>query len=265
MATDTYQAAVLTQLGAPLQLETRTIPQPAQGSAVVRVLATPVLPYMKQVLDGTRGYPLALPIVPSSSCIARVHAVAADAVRLRPGQLVLCDLTIRARDQPATTVLQGLSAVASAELMAQWAHGSFAEYAVFPLENVFPLNEDRLLRRMGYNVEDLCLISACNVAFGGLSALDLKPGEKVVVCPATGRFGGAAVATALAMGARVWAASRNAEKLKAVALPYADTGRIETIVLSGDLKKDKKALLEAAGGEGFDCYVDFSMLAPPLV
>ncbi|KAK4032847.1 isopropanol dehydrogenase [Parachaetomium inaequale] len=258
MATDTYQAAVLTELGAPLQLETRTIPQPAQGSAVVKVLAAPVLPYMKQVLDGTRGYPLTLPIVPSSSCIARVHAVAGDAVRLRPGQLVLCDLTIRARDQPATTILQGLNAFSAPALMAQWADGSFAEYAVFPLENVFALDEDRLLRRLGYSVEDLCLISACNVAFGGLAALDVKPGEKVVVCPATGRFGGAAVATALAMGARVWAAGRNAETLRALALPYADTGRIETVVLGGDLEQDKKTLLETAGGEGFDCYVDFS-------
>ncbi|KAH6842234.1 isopropanol dehydrogenase [Chaetomium sp. MPI-CAGE-AT-0009] len=258
MAPNTYQAAVLTELGAPLRLETRAIPEPVQGSVVVKVFAAYVLPYLKEVLDGTRGYPLTLPLVPSSNCIARVHAVGGDAARLRPGQLVLCDMTIRARDQPVTAVLQGLNALSAPGLMSQWADGSFAEYAVFPLENVFALDEDRLLRQMGYTVQDLCLIPVCNVGFGGLAALDIRPGERVVVCPATGRFGGAAVATALAMGARVFAVSRNAEKLKRLAAPYVDTGRIETVVLSGDLERDKASLLGAVDGLGFDCYVDFS-------
>jgi hypothetical protein len=37
----------------------------------------------------------------------------------------------------------------------EWRDGSYAEYAKFPLENVFPLDEEVLLRKLGYGVEDL--------------------------------------------------------------------------------------------------------------
>ncbi|KAH6997266.1 isopropanol dehydrogenase [Ilyonectria destructans] len=255
---ETHQAVVALTFNTPLQVETRPIPKAVQGSVVVKVLATYVLPYLKSVFEGKLPYTIAFPIVPCASCIARVHEVSPDATALSPGQLVLCDMTIRARDQPANVVLQGLHGGSTPSLMAQWADGSFAEYAVFPLENVFTLNEGLLFGEMGYDVEDLCMIPICNVPFGGLATLDVKPGEVVIVCPATGKFGGAAVATALAMGARVIAAGRNAKTLEALAGLYKTTGRIKTAVLSGDAEKDTKVLTEMAGNVGADCYVDFS-------
>lgn len=256
---ETHQAVVALTFNTPLQVETRPTPKAVQGSVVVKVLATYVLPYLKSVFEGKLPYNITFPIVPCASCIARVHEVGPDATALSPGQLVLCDMTIRARDQPANVVLQGLHGGSTPSLMAQWADGSFAEYAVFPLENVFTLNEGLLFGEMGYDVEDLCMIPICNVPFGGLATLDVKPGEMVIVCPATGKFGGAAVATALAMGARVIAAGRNAKTLEALAGPYQTTGRIKTAVLSGDAEKDTKVLTEMAGNVGADCYVDFSM------
>lgn len=257
----THRAAVLKSLSSPLEIETKPIPTAVQGSVVVKVLATYVLPYLKSVLEGKIPYTISLPIVPSASCIARVHEAGPDATILSPGQLVLCDMTIRARDQPANIVLQGLHGGETPDLMAQWAQGSFAEYAVFPTENVFPLDEGMLLGEMGYTIEDLCLVPICNVPFGGIATLNIVPGETVIVCPATGRFGGAAVITALAMGAKVIAAGRNAESLDALAEPSKATGRIKTVVLSGDAEEDTKTLVKVAGGVGADCYVDFSKLA----
>jgi len=41
-------------------------------------------------------------------------------------------------------------------MQGEWRNGSFAEFAKFPLENVFLLDEEVLCGRMGYSVEDLC-------------------------------------------------------------------------------------------------------------
>lgn len=38
----------------------------------------------------------------------------------------------------------------------EWRDGTYAEYAKFPTENVFPLNEEILLGKLGYSIEDLC-------------------------------------------------------------------------------------------------------------
>jgi threonine dehydrogenase-like Zn-dependent dehydrogenase len=254
----TYKALVLNSTREPLKLTTKPIPPTEPGAVTVKVLASYILPYLKSVFDGTIPYTLALPLVPSSGCIARVHAAGEDATVVAKGQLVLCDFTIRARDDPANTVLLGLHGGAAPKLMAHWASGSFAEYAVFPLENVFPLDEGRLLGDLGYSVEDLCLIPVLNVPFGGLAAIDVKQGETVIVAPATGKFGGAAALAALSFGARVVAAGRNLEALESFAEPFKATGRIKCVQLSGDAEADTKSLVAAAGGTGADCYIDFS-------
>ena len=50
----------------------------------------------------------------------------------------------------------GLHGGAAKGLMdGEWRDGSFAEYARFPLENVFALDEGRLFGELKYTVEDL--------------------------------------------------------------------------------------------------------------
>jgi NADPH:quinone reductase-like Zn-dependent oxidoreductase len=258
----TYRAAVLSDLTKPLELAEQPIPTAVQGSVVVKVLATYILPYLKAVIEGKIPYTISLPIVPCASAIARVHSVGKDATVLQSGQLVLCDMTIRARDEPTNVVLQGLHGGSTPGLMAQWANGSFAEYAVFPMESVFSLNEPRLCGELGYSVEDLCLVPICNVPFGGLATIDVQPGETVLIAPATGKFGGAAVLTALAMGARVIAAGRTAAKLNSLADSFKSIGRLQTVALTGDSEQDANAIRDLAGPAGVDCYVDFSKLMP---
>lgn len=83
---------------------------------------------------------------------------------------------------------------------------------------------------------------------GGLVDINLKPGETIIIAPATGAFGGAAVEIALAMGARVIAAARNAERLKRLA---AMNERILTVQLTGDVQTDAKALKQYGPVDAF--------------
>ena len=98
-------------------------------------------------------------MIPGANCIGRIHDVGPDATILKPGQLVLCDITVKARDDPDVSILMGLHGGAAPKLMeGEWRDGSFAEYAKFPLENVFLLDEEVMFGKLGYEVEDLCAI-----------------------------------------------------------------------------------------------------------
>ncbi len=67
----------------------------------------------------------------------------------------------------------------------------------------------------------------------------VKPGETVIIAPATGSFGTAAVKVALAMGARVIAMGRNQEILDTLS---ADNARVESVQIAGDVEADIKSL-----------------------
>lgn len=260
---DQHKALVLHARNEPLSLETVPRPTAKAGEAVVRVLRVGIVPYMAEVLDGTRPYPLCLPMTPGNTAIGRIYDIGPDAVELTPGQLVFCDITIRARDNPDVSILHGVHAgtsSASKKLMdGEWRNATFAQYAKFPLENLHPLNEDLLLSQMGYTLSDLATIPFFLVPFGGLSEIDIRPGEVVIVAPATGRYGGAAVATALAMGAVVVAAGRNQKALDTLTTIHAATGRFRTVVFSGDASTDIDALRAATGKpDGADACIDFS-------
>jgi D-arabinose 1-dehydrogenase-like Zn-dependent alcohol dehydrogenase len=92
------------------------------------------------------------------------------------------------------------------------------------------------------------------VPYGGLADIGLKPGETVIIAPATGSFGRAAVRVALAMGAIVIAIGRNTEKLDRLA---ASLERVETVQISGDVKADLKAI------QAFGSIEAFFDISPP--
>jgi D-arabinose 1-dehydrogenase-like Zn-dependent alcohol dehydrogenase len=160
----THRALRLKSKGQPLILDEVSIPTSGPGSVVVKILGTFVLSYLSSVLDGSLPYPMTLPLTPGGSSIARVHSVGPDAVSLVAGQLVYCDTTVRARDDPDLAILMGLHGGAAMKLMeGEWRHGTFAEYAKFPLENVFALDERLLCGELGYTVDDLCNISSKSI------------------------------------------------------------------------------------------------------
>ncbi|MFI9383275.1 zinc-binding alcohol dehydrogenase family protein [Kutzneria sp. NPDC052558] len=252
------KAAVLTKFGAPLSV--REVPDPVLGTGevLVDVVAAPVLPYTGEALAGDRGFQLDLPVTIGIGAVGRVRAVGPDATRLAVGDWVLCDPTLRSRDHALTPdiMLQGWSARGEGGLRLQrpYGDGSFAEQLLVPTENAIPLgpiDPANAGRWVAATVVSL-------VPYGGFLAGELRPGETVVISGATGNFGSAAVAVALAMGAaRVVAPGRDEKMLAELEKRFGS--RVRTVVLTGDEDTDREAM--AAAGP-VDLVLD---LLPPSV
>lgn len=257
----THQAVYLPAKGESTALVTRETPRAGPGSAVVRVLSAYVISYAAEIYGLKRPHRLPTPFVPGSGAICRVEEVGPDATSVFPGQLVLFDMMIRARDNPHEFYLSGaLAGITEASL--KFAHGEFrdstyAEYARIPLENCLPLDENRLIRDLGYTIEDLTHLIPPMVPYGGFRDIGLRAGETVVVAPATGKYGGSAVHIALALGARVIAMGRKEKSLEKLA--KLGGGRVSTVRITGDADADAAAIQEKAGGL-VDVWMD---LSPP--
>jgi len=240
------KAAVLKAFGTPLVIEDLPDPVLGTGEVIVDVVAAGVLPYMAEVLSGKRKYMMALPMVPGAGAVGRVRAVGPDSTRLRIGEWVVCDPTVRSRDDATApdTTLQGLSARGEGGLKLQehYHHGSWAEQMLVPTENVFPLGPiDQAEAGMW------CILGLYLVPYGGLQAIDLKAGETLLVSGATGNFGSAGVAVALAMGAaHVVAPGRNEAMLQSLERRFG--ARVRTVKLTEDKGEDIRRMKAAAPG-----------------
>lgn len=244
-------------------------PQPTPGAAVLKVLQASIINYTKDIYNGVRKYPYIVPLTLGETALARVVALGEDATVLKIGDLCLLDMTFRGRDDidraaGATflnAIIEGHTPAAAKLMRDAWRDGNYAEYVKWPLENCFVLDEERLLGKLGYELGDLLHIAKMQVPYGGLGPLciDLKPGETVVVCPATGGFGSAAAHLCLELGAgRVICMGRNEailEELKSAATPEK-RARIETVQLSGSWEEDLKALKSLGGN--IDVFFDIS-------
>jgi alcohol dehydrogenase len=167
--------------------------------------------------------------------------------------------TLRCNDIPIPQLREGSvlvkmeAAGAVAETMqADWADGTYAEYAlvpkalVTPVDNLSDISSEQLI----------AVMMRYAVPFGGLLRGKLQAGETIVVNGATGAYGSAAVLLSLAMGAaRVVAAGRNAEKLKT--LVQINSQRIVGVALSGNVETDVQQLREAANG---GAHIAFDMV-----
>lgn len=258
----TGKAAVLESYEKGLQVQDVPIPKPTNGEIVIRVLAFHLLAYTKNIVNGSQqGYSLPLPLTPGGSCVGRVHATGPDTTAFQEGQLVLCDPTIRARDDPSAQCLLGIFegvTDGSRKLMRHvYRNGCMAQYVKMPLENVYALNEEVLLQDQGYQITDLPLLQTCMIPFGGLDDAGVKVGDTVIVAPATGKFGGAAVLMALMMGAQVVACGRNEKALERLkeSMPFPS---LKTLRWESDEEKDTKALMKLLKGKPADVFIDFS-------
>lgn len=251
------RAAVLTEFGAPLTVRELPDPEAGGGEVLVEVLATCVLPYAAEVFSGERHYPLVPPVVPGLGGVGRVVHVGPDATRLRGGDLVWCDATVRSRDDALTPdiTLQGWSSRGDGGArLAQHLHdGSFAELMRVPTENVF-----RLPAEAENDPVRWAALGLHGVPYGGLLAGEFEAGETLLVSGATGNLGSSAVAVALALGAgRVVAAGRNRAALDLLAARFG--ARVRPVRLTGDEAADRASMAEAADGP-IDMVLD---LLPP--
>ena len=253
------KAAILKSFGSPLAIEEIAAPVMGTGEVLVDVAATRVLSYANEVFSGARSYLLELPAVPGPGAIGRVRAVGPDATHLTAGDWVYCDPTFRSRDDSISPdiTLQGWSARGEGGLRLQrhFRHGSFAEQTLVPTENV---------KRIGTidpaDAPSWCALGTCLVPYGGLLAARLQPGETVLVSGATGNFGSAAVAVALAMGAAcVVAPGRNEAMLAELVRRYGD--RVRPVKLTGN-EADDCALMKRAAPGPIDCVLDIMPPSP---
>jgi len=105
-----------------------------------------------------------------------------------------------------------------------------------------------------------CAMGTYLVPYGGFLAANLQAGETVLVSGATGYFGNAAVAVALAMGARsVIAPGRNEKVLEDLARRFGP--RLRPVELSGTEADDRERMKEASPSP-IDCVLD---ILPPSV
>lgn len=256
------------EYGKPLQVCEIPIPQAQVGSAVVRILAAGIISYTKDIYNGVRKYPYPTPLTVGTSAIGRIHDFGPDNTSLKKDQLVVIDVTFRSRSDPRDVFLsaihQGFSS-GSPGLMSYWRDGSYAEYMACPLENVYPLSEALLTPAeqggLGYKVEDLLYITRVLVPYGGLADIGLRPSETVLIAPATGGFGSAAVHLALSMGARVIAMGRNQDVLASIQsnlAPHFPAGRVVTVPIEGDVDSLVSSIQKAAGSAPIDCFFDIS-------
>lgn len=143
-----------------------------------------------------------------------------------------------------------------------WRDGTYAEYVRWPLENCHVIDE-RKMAQWGYRTEDLLYIIKMMVSYGGLGpgCVDVRPGETVIVSPATGGFGSAAVHVCLELGAgKVIAMGHNRDILKQLKEAAGEkAARVECVGLTGDWETDLKAVQEVSDG-AVDVFFD---LSPP--
>ncbi|MEX3951799.1 zinc-binding dehydrogenase [Paraburkholderia sp. EG287B] len=253
------KAAILKTLDTPLAIERIPDPSAGTGEVIVDVVAAPVLSYAQEVFSGERRYPIALPIVPGCGAIGRVRTIGPDTTKLQPGDWVFCDPTVRARDDALMPdiVLQGWSARGEGgqKLQRYFHDGPFAERVRVPTENAVRIGDIDPAEAARW-----CALNTLLVPYGGLLASDLRAGEILLVSGATGNFGSACVAVALAMGARcVVAPGRNVQALEKLARKFGE--RVRTVALSGDEATDRERMQRAAPGP-IDCVMD---LMPPSV
>ncbi len=253
------RAAILTAFGSPLEIGTLPDPVLGTGEVIVDVVAAPVLSYAQEVFSGTRNHSLALPVVPGCGAVGRVRAVGPDATHLAAGDWVFCDPTVRSRDDarmPDIT-LQGWSARGEGGLRLQrhFRHGPFAEQIMIPTENAI-----RIGAIAAADAGAWCAVATALVPYGGFLAARLQAGETVLVNGATGNFGSAAVAVALAMGAaRVIAAGRDRTVLEDLGRRFGP--RLRMVALRGSEADDREQMTRAAP-DGIDCVMD---IMPPAV
>ena len=251
------KAAVLKSFGSPLVVEDVPDPFLGTGEVIVDVAAAKVLAYAGEVFSGKRNYLITPPVIPGAGGIGRVRAVGPDATALAVGDWVLCDPTVRSRDNALapTIVLQGLTAGDERGLRLQeYVHdGSWAERVRVPTENAIPIGPIDKAQAPAW-----CTLGTYLVPYGGFVAADLQAGETVVVNGATGSFGSAGVAVALAMGAGcVIATGRNQAALNDLARRFGP--RVRPVRMAVEEAADRERILEAAPGP-IDCVLD---LLPP--
>ena len=241
--------------GGVLGIEDVALPTVRAGTVRVRMEAAPILSYLRDYAAGKLPYwhPEG-PFTPGTNGVGVVEEIGADVYHLTVGQRVFVHPHLVSAENTAepAQILIGLTGISpdSGPMLAAWGDGTLSRQVLMPASVLAPL--DGIDTQPG---EQLASLGKFGVPLGGLLRGRLAPGETLVVNGATGYFGSAAVLLGLALGAeRVVAAGRTGDVLER--LREAGGARVRSVVLTGDVETDAKALKEAAGGRGAQVAFD---------
>jgi S-(hydroxymethyl)glutathione dehydrogenase/alcohol dehydrogenase len=266
---ESMRAAVLPEVGSPLQLEQIPVPSPRAGEVLVRVAACGVCHTDLHVIKGEVAFPT--PAVLGHEISGTVVELGEGVDGPAPGTRVAgtfimpcgtCPACLRARDDLcekffALNRLRGTLYDGTTRLfrsdgtpLAMYSMGGLADYAVLPATAVFPLPESLAVD------EAAVLGCAALTAFGAIRhSADLRAGERVAVV-ATGGIGSLVVQFARACGAlQVIGVDVSAEKLEAVRALGATHG------VDASTEDPVARVLELTDGAGVD--VAFEALGRP--
>ena len=236
------KAAFLTGHGGNEVVQVGERPLPARGPGEVRVrlhaaTLNRVDLYMR---DSGAGITHSIPQILGLDGAGVIDELDADEPLLKPGQRVLlhpgvscgrCEFCLRGDDVLCTRY----------QLIGEHRDGSFAEYISLPARNVLPLPDDWSFAEgaaLGVNH-----LTAWRML---VTQAQLKPWETVLVFGIGGGVSLAGLQLAKAMGARVIATSRHADKLEQARALGADH------VIDSSREDVAKAALAATGGRGVD-------------
>ncbi|KAG7806196.1 hypothetical protein KL921_004924 [Ogataea angusta] len=245
------KAVVVEKYGAGLTLKELSVPEVAPGQVLVKVEASVIGTEMKARAERPKNplFCIPEPFVTGTSAVGRV----VESDTFEKGQLVYLDPTVWSRDSPGHYIVKSIADGPTPESKALSSqeykrNGYMSEYTLVDIESCYPIKEEAV----GFDTDIIAGLSFPLVAYGGLRAIDLKPGETVAIGPATGKFSSAAVAVAASMGANVLALGRNKAALEAVASKFTNA---HPVVLTGDKDVDA-ATLQKHGP--IDVFMDFS-------
>lgn len=200
------QAAVVTALGAPLEVQTVDIPEPGPGQVLVKNLASGVCHTDLHAAEGDWPVKPSPPFIPGHEGVGRVEALGAGVENLAVGDLVgnawlgsACGHCEYCRTGWETLCPNQTNSGYSVD-------GSFGEYMLIDHRYAAQLPKD------ADPVEAAPILCAGVTVYKGLKVTDTRPGQWVVIS-GIGGLGHVAVQYAVAMGLRVAAVDIADDKL----------------------------------------------------
>lgn len=242
MVTATMRVVELPEVGAPLRLSDRPVPEPGPGEVRVRIEACGVCGSDLFLQKGGFGAGVAMPVIPGHEAAGVVDALGHGVDTVAVGdQVALYYITTPPDDPWAARGRPNISPYV--RRMGVDVDGAFAEFVVRPVEALIrppvPIPPEVLA----------VLTDAVATPLHGLKRVaHLQPGETLVVL-GVGGLGSNAVQLGKAMGARVIAVTRSEAKLRLA----RDLGADETVPAG---EGDPVAAVRAvAGGHGADVVI----------
>lgn len=217
--TGTYRAAVCAALEGPDSLEIRSLTCPPLAAGEVRIAIRAAGANFPDLLMTRGGYQLRpdLPFVPGMEAAGDVIDVGSGVTDFKPGDRVMAQLRL----------------------------GAFAEQAVAPAAQMFPLPD-----ALTYEEGAAWYVAATTAWHALHDKAQIQPGETLLVLGASGGVGMAAVQLGKHMGAKVIGLASSEAKLDAIRAAGADHAFLND---TPDLPDIVKA---TTGGKGVDVVYD---------